>query len=149
MRPVKFVSGVKQQGLLGIFPELPPYQPPTDGEEGEEGETPPAKVKAIALDSGRVFNGVAAGASGLGYTVLTKGLVVFGSPRDGAGCFMAAPTYNYSTRQAAVKIRRGAIEKDELRWNDVAIGSETGAELIALRFAGGAFHAVFCGSGPT
>ena len=146
MRPVKFVSGVKQQGLLGVFPESPPYQ-----ETGGEGGT--AKVKAIALDSGRVFDGVAAGASGLGYTVLTKGLICFGTPRDGAGCFMAAPTYDYSAFQEEIKIKRGSVASDgELQWQDVDVGGGPGGDLIALTFAGGAFHAVFCaelGFGPT
>lgn len=127
------------QPLLAVYTGSPPVD-----------KTP----VATALDSGQTFDGVNAGASGLGYTVLTKGLVCFGTPRDGVACFLAAPDWKLDAfNTESITIKRGKVETDEdgsqhLRWHDVG----GGPGLVALTFAGAAFHAVYCedsGFGPT
>lgn len=97
---------------------------------------------AHALDSGDIFSGVNMGASGLGYTVLTTGLVCFGKPRDGPSCFLACTEYNLATDVRAGTIKRGTLNDDgDLVWESTAEGGEG---LVALTFAGDAFHAVYC-----
>jgi hypothetical protein len=121
---------VLEQGLVADYPMVsggPALGPPT----------------AYALDTGERFSGVNMGASGLGYTVLTAGLVCFGAPRDGDACFMAYPDYNIITNmsQDAI-IKRGKLKGDGtvLEWKTAG----GGRGLVALTFAGEAFHAVYC-----
>ncbi len=117
-------GGVDQQGLLAEYP-------PLEGTAGVMDGMP----TAYALDSGEVFEGVNAGASGLGYTVLTRGFVCFGKPRDGEACFIASPDASPS--------QRGILDEDGvLVWSNVAIGGGAGFQ-TALTFAGDAFFAVF------
>src|SRR5580765_8265493 len=136
MRPLRRVEpSAFEQALVGVFSNIPYFAGAT--------------VKAIALDSKRTFDDVAAGASGLGFTVMTRGLICFGEPRDGEPCFMAVPGYKHDPNGGAQAIKRGTLRADgTLQWSDIG----GGIDLCALTFAGGAFHAVYCaksGYGPT
>lgn len=117
---------VDQQGLIAEYP----YN--TDDGLG---------VPIATAESGEAFSGVAMGASGLGYTVLTKGLVCFGKPRDGAACFMAAADFDIGLSfEKTASIKRGALDEDgKLKWEPAGGGKG----LVALTFAGKAFHAVY------
>jgi hypothetical protein len=143
-KPVVPGGLVVQQGLLATF-------------DNEEGHHAPGSLKARALDSGQEFPDTNMGASGLGYTVLTRGLVCFGTPRDGEPCFLACPDYFLDTGgQAEVAVLRGiksgliGNETDhsiEIAWQAVASGP-----VVALTFAAGAFFVVYQNTsdgGPT
>lgn len=120
-----------QQGLLAEYPPGPGAPDFESISEVLKG-TP----TAYALGSGQVFPGVNMGASGLGYTVLTRGLVCFGTPRGGDACFLACPGFyagNY-------ELKRGALDENgRLTWS----GAGSGGRLVALSFAEDAFFAVY------
>src|SRR5580765_3377905 len=94
---------------------------------------------AVALDTGESFHGIATGASGTlknDFTVLSSGVVVYGTPRDGDPCFMACTD--------GITIRRGsqADLDDPILWETVFIVPaevDSGWGLTALSFAGDAF----------
>jgi hypothetical protein len=130
-----------QQGLIAYF----------DNDNGGHG----GEVYAVALDSGQKFSGINMGASGMGYTVLTGGLVCFGQPLGGDPCFMACPDYQPDNGGAEVEILRGtrsnlASNVDdpslEIQWQSVTHGP-----VLALTFAAGGFFAVYQSQdgGPT
>lgn len=133
---------VVQQGLLAVY-------------DNDNGSIARGSLHAIALDSGQTFSGVNMGASGMGYTVLTGGLVCFGQPKDGEPCFMACPSFDPAGGGHEAAIMRGTksdiigTEDDhsvEIKWETVTSGP-----VIALTFAGEAFFAVFADAsgGPT
>jgi hypothetical protein len=127
--------GSAQQGLLAEYPPgpgAPLFENIQDVMKGIP--------TAYALDSGEAFPGINMGASGLGYTVLTKGLVCFGQPRDGDACFIAAPGFQYYSNGGSDALKRGFLDADgKLVWKDTGDGT---GKLIALAFAGEAFFAV-------
>jgi hypothetical protein len=95
---------------------------------------------AHALGSGDAFPGVNMGASGSGFTVLTPGLVCYGKPKNGAACFMASPNHDIKmSGQQSASIVRGVPAAFHIEWMPAPIGGN----LVALTFAGEAFHAVF------
>jgi len=138
-QPINVRWGTKpdEQGLLAEYPPgpgAPDFESIQDVMRG----TP----TAYALDSGQSFEGVNMGASGLGYTVLARGLVCFGNPRDGDPCFIACPGYKYYSGEGSDALQRGVLnEEEELAWGPT--GGGTGGKLIALSFAEDAFFAVY------
>lgn len=128
-------SLVDQQGLLAEYPPGP------GAPESEAiGEVMNGTPTAFALDSGQSFPGVNMGASGLGHTVLTPGLVCFGTPRDGASCFIAAPGFKYLSGGSDA-LKRGFLnESGDLVWESTGGG---GGKLMALSFAEDAFFATY------
>jgi hypothetical protein len=101
---------------------------------------------AYALTTGDVFDNVNMGASGFGYTVLTRGLICFGKPKNGPSCFLVAPDFdlrNPDSFTRSLMIRRGVIDPEDddnrLIWQPVG----GGAGLVALSFAGEAFFATY------
>lgn len=126
---------IDQQGLLAEY--LPGSGAPDFESISEVMQGTPT---AYALDSGRTFPGVNMGASGLGYTVFTRGLVCFGKPRDGDACFVVAPEFGYYEGSDALK--KGILdESGELVWS--AMGSGGSGKLVALTFAEDAFFATY------
>lgn len=128
---------VDQQGLLAEYPPgpgAPDFESIQDVMKG----TP----IAYALDSGRTFPGVNMGASGLGYTVLTPGLICFGKPRDGDACFLACPGFEYyASYGGSDALKKGILDDDgKLVWSGTGGG---GGKLLALTFAEDAFFAIY------
>jgi hypothetical protein len=127
---VHWGTEIDQQGLLSARVGI--GNPPAIGVAG-----PPI---ASALDSGDTFENVSSGASGLGYTVLTKGLVCFGQPRDADACFILSSGL-YDPGTLSTTLKKGTLGEDgKLVWQTVA---SKAVNLAALTFAGNAFFAVY------
>lgn len=99
---------------------------------------------AQALDSGQTFSDTNMGATGMGYTVLTRGVICFGKPRNGDPCFLACPD---CSNGAFASVLRGTLSdikgnlddfSVELKWESVSEG-----KVIAVSFAAGAFFIVY------
>lgn len=99
---------------------------------------------AVALDTGETFSGVNSGASGQlllnTFTVLSKGIVVYGKPRNGDACFMACVD--------EITILRGVQDIDGdmegIVWSPIhSVPLTSGRGLTALSFAGDAFFITY------
>ena len=133
-------EAVVQQGLMAVY-------------ENDMGGIDRATLRAVALDSGQTFEGVLTGASGMGYTVLTKGLVCFGKPINGEPCFLACPDYYGGGVNASIMrgVKSGLIGTMDDPSIEIGWGEVTSGNVVALSFAAGAFFVVYQSNdgGPT